>query len=208
MKAVITADIVNSTKILDKDRKLLSEILDKIIQKLQFVGMLRCEMYRGDSFQVLVEDYQYAIKIAILIRLGLIKSNLLGKAKLDARMVIGIGDVSYEDNKIILSDGEAFRLSGRAFDSLGKKRILLATNNIEVDRQLNLLLAFIDDILLHISISQSRCLYESLLLNLPQKDIAKMLGMTQPNVAKLFKASKEVLFREFLGYAEEELSKI
>lgn len=208
MKAVITADIVNSTKILDKDRKLLSEILDKIIQKLQFVGMLRCEMYRGDSFQVLVEDYQYAIKIAILIRLGLIKSNLLGKAKLDARMVIGIGDVSYEDNKIILSDGEAFRLSGRAFDSLGKKRILLATNNIEVDRQLNLLLAFIDDILLHISISQSRCLYESLLLNLPQKDIAKMLGMTQPNVAKLLKASKEVLFREFLGYAEEELSKI
>lgn len=208
MKAVITADIVNSTKILDKDRKLLSEILDKIIQKLQFVGMLRCEMYRGDSFQVLVEDYQYAIKIAILIRLGLIKSNLLGKAKLDARMVIGIGDVSYEDNKIILSDGEAFRLSGRAFDSLGKKRILLATNNIEVDKQLNLLLAFIDDILLHISISQSRCLYESLLLNLPQKDIAKMLGMTQPNVAKLLKASKEVLFREFLGYAEEELSKI
>lgn len=208
MKAVITADIVNSTKILDKDRKLLSEILDKIIQELQFVGMLRCEMYRGDSFQVLVEDYQYAIKIAILIRLGLIKSNLLGKAKLDARMVIGIGDVSYEDNKIILSDGEAFRLSGRAFDSLGKKRILLATNNIEVDRQLNLLLAFIDDILLHISISQSRCLYESLLLNLPQKDIAKMLGMTQPNVAKLLKASKEVLFREFLGYAEEELSKI
>lgn len=208
MKAVITADIVNSTKILDKDRKLLSEILDKIIQELQFVGMLRCEMYRGDSFQVLVEDYQYAIKIAILIRLGLIKSNLLGKAKLDARMVIGIGDVSYEDNKIILSDGEAFRLSGRAFDSLGKKRILLATNNIEVDRQLNLLLAFIDDILLHISISQSRCLYESLLLNLPQKDIAKMLGMTQPNVAKLLKASKEVLFREFLEYAEEELSKI
>ena len=208
MKAVITADIVNSTKILDKDRKLLSEILDKIIQELQFVGMLRCEMYRGDSFQVLVEDYQYATKIAILIRLGLIKSNLLGKAKLDARMVIGIGDVSYEDNKIILSDGEAFRLSGRAFDSLGKKRILLATNNIEVDRQLNLLLAFIDDILLHISISQSRCLYESLLLNLPQKDIAKMLGMTQPNVAKLLKASKEVLFREFLGYAEEELSKI
>lgn len=208
MKAVITADIVNSTKILDKDRKLLSEILDKIIQELQFVGMLRCEMYRGDSFQVLVEDYQYAIKIAILIRLGLIKSNLLGKAKLDARMVIGIGDVSYEDNKIILSDGEAFRLSGRAFDSLGKKRILLATNNIEVDRQLNLLLAFIDDILLHISISQSRCLYESLLLNLPQKDIAKKLGMTQPNVAKLLKASKEVLFREFLGYAEEELSKI
>ena len=208
MKAVITADIVNSTKILDKDRKLLSEILDKIIQELQFVGMLRCEMYMGDSFQVLVEDYQYAIKIAILIRLGLIKSNLLGKAKLDARMVIGIGDVSYEDNKIILSDGEAFRLSGRAFDSLGKKRILLATNNIEVDRQLNLLLAFIDDILLHISISQSRCLYESLLLNLPQKDIAKKLGMTQPNVAKLLKASKEVLFREFLGYAEEELSKI
>lgn len=208
MKAVITADIVNSTKILDEDRNLLSEILDKIIQELQFVGVLKCEMYRGDSFQVLVEDYQYAIKIAILIRLGLIKSNLLGKAKLDARMVIGIGDISYEANKIILSDGEAFRLSGRAFDSLGKKRILLATNNIEVDRQLNLLLAFIDDILLHISISQSRCLYESLLLNLPQKDIAKMLGMTQPNVAKLLKASKEVLFREFLGYAEEELSKI
>lgn len=201
MKAVITADIVNSTKVLDKDRDLLSQHIEKIIQEIQVVGMVKGEMYRGDSFQVLIEDYTQVVKAAILIRLGLIKSNLLDKGKLDARMSLGIGEVTYDAKKIVLSDGEAFRLSGRNFEILGKKRILIATNSLEVDRLLNLLLAFVDDILLHMSVSQSNCLYESLLLNLSQKEIAKKLGMSQPNVAKQLKAAKEMLFREFIDYS-------
>ena len=51
MKAVITADIVNSTKIEETNRYLLVDELDNIIQDLQKLSSLRCEMYRRAVFK-------------------------------------------------------------------------------------------------------------------------------------------------------------
>lgn len=51
MKAVITADIVNSTKIEEAHRYLLVDELDNIIQDLKRLSSLRCEMYRGIAFK-------------------------------------------------------------------------------------------------------------------------------------------------------------
>ena len=102
MKAVITADIVNSTKIEEAHRHLLVDELDNIIQDLKRLSSLRCEMDRGDSFQVLVDDVKYCLEIAVLIRLGLKKSNLLKNGKLDARMTIGVGNISYEYEQVVL----------------------------------------------------------------------------------------------------------
>ena len=208
MKAVITADIVNSTKIEEAHRYLLVDELDNIIQDLKRLSSLRCEMYRGDSFQVLVDDVKYCLEIAVLIRLGLKKSNLLKNGKLDARMAIGIGDVSYEHEQVILSDGEAFRLSGRTFDKLNKRRLLVATNINDVDEPLNVMLAFINEFLEGLSYTQSIYLYDSLLYNMSQMELANVYHTSQPNIAKHLKSAKENLFRLFFDFAEKTLKSL
>lgn len=208
MKAVITADIVNSTKIEEAHRHLLVDELDNIIQDLKRLSSLRCEMYRGDSFQALVDDVKYCLEIAVLIRLGLKKSNLLKNGKLDARMAIGVGDVSYEHEQVILSDGEAFRLSGRTFDKLNKKRLLIATNINDVDEPLNVMLAFIDELLEGLSYTQSKYLYDSLLYNISQMELANVYSTSQPNIAKHLKSAKENLFRLFFDFAEKTLKSL
>jgi hypothetical protein len=208
MKAVITADIVNSTKIEETNRYLLVDELDNIIQDLKRLSSLRCEMYRGDSFQVLVDDVKYCLEIAVLIRLGLKKSNLLKNRKLDARMAIGVGDVSYEHEQVILSDGEAFRLSGRTFDKLNKRRLLIATNINDMDESLNVMLAFIDELLEGLSYTQSKYLYDSLLYNMSQMELANVYNTSQPNIAKHLKSAKENLFRLFFDFAEKTLKSL
>ena len=208
MKAVITADIVNSTKIEETSRYLLIEEINNIIHDLRIFSPLKCEMYRGDSFQVLVDDVKACLRIAILIRLGLKKSKLLEKAKLDARMAIGIGDVTYEHEQVILSDGEAFRLSGRTFEQLNKRRLLITTNTNDIDEPLNVMLAFIDDLVINLSCAQSRYLYDSLLYNMSQTELADAYSTTQPNVAKHLKSAKENLFRLFLDFAEKTLKSL
>jgi hypothetical protein len=208
MKAVITADIVNSTKIEETNRYLLVDELDNIIQDLKKLFSLRCEMYRGDSFQVLVDDVKYCLEIAVLIRLGLKKSNLLKNGKLDARMAIGVGEVSYEHEQVILSDGEAFRLSGRTFDKLNKRRLLIATNINDVDEPLNVMLAFIDELLKGLSYTQSKYLYDSLLYNMSQMELANVYNTSQPNIAKHLKSAKENLFRLFFDFAEKTLKSL
>lgn len=208
MKAVITADIVNSTKIEETNRYLLVDELDNIIQDLKRLSSLRCEMYRGDSFQVLVDDVKYCLEIAVLIRLGLKKSNLLKNTKLDARMAIGVGDVSYEHEQVILSDGEAFRLSGRTFDKLNKRRLLIATNINDMDEPLNVMLAFIDELLEGLSYTQSKYLYDSLLYNMSQMELANVYNTSQPNIAKHLKSAKENLFRLFFDFAVKTLKSL
>lgn len=208
MKAVITADIVNSTKIEEANRYLLVDELDNIIQDLQRLSSIRCEMYRGDSFQVLVDDLKYCLEIAVLIRLGLKKSNLLMNGRLDARMAIGVGDVSYEHEQVILSDGEAFRLSGRTFEKLNKRRLLITTNINDVDEPLNIMLAFIDELLEGLSYTQSKYLYDSLLYKMSQMELANVYNTSQPNIAKHLKSAKENLFRLFFDFAEKTLKSL
>ena len=208
MKAVITADIVNSTKIEETSRYLLIEEVYKIIQEMQILSPIKCEMYRGDSFQVMVDDVKRCLEVAILIRLGLKRSNLLEHGKLDARMAIGVGEVSYEHEQVILSDGEAFRLSGRTFDKLNKRRLLIATNINDVDEPLNVMLAFIDELLKGLSYRQSKYLYDSLLYNMSQMELANVYNTSQPNIAKHLKSAKENLFRLFFDFAEKTLKSL
>ena len=151
---------------------------------------------------------KYCLEIAVLIRLGLKKSNLLKNGKLDARMAIGVGEVSYEHEQVILSDGEAFRLSGRTFDKLNKRRLLIATNINDVDEPLNVMLAFIDELLKGLSYTQSKYLYDSLLYNMSQMELANVYNTSQPNIAKHLKSAKENLFRLFFDFAEKTLKSL
>jgi len=61
-RAVITADIVNSTRLKSAEAKNLLTTITKILAPLKY------EFYRGDSFQVYVRNPQEALQWILLCR--------------------------------------------------------------------------------------------------------------------------------------------
>lgn len=191
MKGIITADVVGSTKIPDEQRGMLPEVLNELAAQLQHICPIRLEIYRGDSFQVEVDYYELTPYIAALLRIGLKSKSLNKTNKLDARMSIGIGMVSYVGESLGQSDGEAFILSGRAFENLGKQRLKITTSKDATNDELNVLSIILDDLLASLTVAQSKVVFECLYdPEIKQKLIAKKLSVKPQVVNKAINASK------------------
>ena len=144
MQAVITGDIVNSTKLkAAKEKKLLS-ILQQVLSPYQF------EFYRGDSFQVFQKNAADALKIALLCRTAAICiSQGSDEASAgDVRISIGIGTVKTPVKALSTAKGEAFILSGRAFDEIAKSntRLVISTANVLAQEGLQVIADYINSI--------------------------------------------------------------
>lgn len=199
LKGIITADIIGSTSIDADARGELPELINQLTDELQKVSQIQVEIFRGDSFQVMVQDVEKTPLVAVLLRAGLRKSELRSKTKiLDARMAIGIGKVSYINEKITLSDGEAFILSGREFDELGKRKLSILTPSEDVNAELRVETAFLDDVISHWTRQQSECIYNALLTNAKQYQLASDDNTSRQNVGKKLSAAKERLVRMYL----------
>jgi len=130
LKGVITGDLINSTNIaVQWTQKVIDEMNGCV---LAFHAVM--EMYRGDSFQVVVDKPETALALAVALRAKLRALTPDNERIWDARVSVGVGDVSFEWESIAISDGEAFRLSGRSFDSMGKKRLAVSTPHDTMDR--------------------------------------------------------------------------
>ena len=203
MKGIITADVVGSTKIPQDQRGVLPEVLHKLVSQLQTICPLRLEIYRGDSFQVEVERYEAAPLVAALLRIGMVSKSINKSIRLDARMSVGIGEVSYAGESLGQSDGEAFVLSGRMFDSLGKSRLKITTPKVATNEELSVLSIILDDLISGLTIAQSKVVFEYLYNpDIKQKSIAEMLNVKPQVVNKAFNASKASIIEVVLKRME------
>lgn len=133
MIAVITGDIINSKKNSPKKwLKAIKKELDKIGGSPK-----SWEIYRGDSFQLIINKFEDALLIAIKI-----KAALKSIPGIDARMAIGIGDMTHNAPKITESNGSAFVHSGEKFETLRKEKQNLAikSDSAAFDNEMNLYL--------------------------------------------------------------------
>src|SRR5680860_726664 len=113
MIAIITGDIINSRNVdAQKWMPELKTVLNKYGSEPK-----TWEIYRGDSFQIETLPID-ALKAAILI-----KSTIKQFKALDVRLAIGIGEKTYESEKITESNGSAFVYSGEAFEKLKKQTL-------------------------------------------------------------------------------------
>ena len=115
MTSIITGDIINSRNI-DSNiwMPLLKEVLNSVGKTTK-----TWEIYRGDSFQIEIEQPENALFFAIKL-----KAVLKQIKNLDVRIGIGIGKKNNDHNNITEGNGEAFIFSGKAFDSIVKKQNL------------------------------------------------------------------------------------
>ena len=163
-------------------------------------------MYRGDSFQIVVDNSEPSLTIAIAIRAKLRASTPEKKEIWDARISVGIGDVSFESDNIVTSDGEAFRLSGRAFDAMGKKRLTITTPWSEFNNSMELVTRFADDVVSSWTVKQSKVAYHSLLFPKTQKDMAADLGLTKQNFNSHWTSARIQLIQDYIEYNKLHIS--
>lgn len=133
MICVITGDIINSKKNNPKAwLKLLKAELDTIGNSPKF-----WEIYRGDSFQAIINNPEDALTMAIKI-----KAALKSARHINVRMAIGLGDRTYNAAKVTESNGSAFVHSGEKFELLRKEKQNLAIKSDSdiFDTEMNLYL--------------------------------------------------------------------
>jgi hypothetical protein len=183
--AVITGDIVKSGKFGREREKALKILKDALNSLSDFRGKSIegvSDIFRGDSFQIVVSEPKHALEIAIYLKAQLLSKTIKGKI-IDVRIAIGIGNIESLNRKNIKeSDGEAFRLSGKALDNISKYRRFSIKSGIdELNKQLEFISSSIDSITRRWSPEQA----EAILLWLrgdTQISISKKLEISQPAV--------------------------
>jgi hypothetical protein len=148
--AVITGDIIQSSKLDAETRQWLMRSLKAALEQWDEDFEMESELIRGDSFQCLIPHPELALQIALLIRTYVRSLNptsaydiyhrenpakghsrLLTNWLFDVRIAIGVGEIDYEGDTLAESDGEAFQLSGRALDRLkdGRQNLAIVSND-------------------------------------------------------------------------------
>ncbi|MRX67464.1 SatD family (SatD) [Flavobacterium resistens] len=177
MTSVITGDIIGSRQ--QKSNHWVDD-LKKILSPFGATPS-QWEVYRGDEFQIEVNNPEEALLTAILIkaRLRAIKS--------DARMSIGFGDKTHNAVKISESNGTAFIHSGELFETLKKQKVTLAmrSGDSDLDEKMNLMLqlalTFMDSWLVQSAEFVALAIENP---NLSQEELGQKLGINQAAVSR------------------------
>lgn len=191
-KAVITGDIIQSTRMNDESRQLLYKAITQVLKQVSKDFDMKSEMYRGDSFQCLIDYPENALRIALLIKTKIRSLNpaesLSEKINqptwiFDARMAIGIGDAGKKTTqKLAATSGEAFILSGHLLDALkNSKQALGIDTQDDYQDELETEILLLDTIIARTTALQCEVIHLKL-QDYSEIEIAKKLGIGQSAV--------------------------
>lgn len=202
--AVLTGDVVSSSKVKKSQKEQLSDTLKKSFSKIERFTESPVypafEIFRGDSFQGVLGDPSQALKSAIHIR-AMLRMNQPDKvtSNWDARIAVGIGTIDYLENNATEGDGTAYRNSGPALDEQrGDERMTIRTPWDSVNNEMQTECALMDAIVAKWSPPQAEIIIK-LLDGMVQEAIAKELGISQAAVHYRTKSAGWFAVEKFLN---------
>ncbi len=175
MTSIITGDIINSQK--NTPNNWLNPL--KTILNTFGSTPLTWEIYRGDSFQIEIKPTQ------ALLACFLIKATIKQFDNIDVRLAIGIGEKTYQSNKITESNGSAFVNSGLCFENLKKSTLAIKSPFPEFDTIINIMLDLAQLTINNWSSTSSTLIKTTLETpRLNQSQLAEILKSTQSNISQ------------------------
>ncbi len=206
--SIITADIVNYTKITQSSEENLIDDFTKWTKKMSLFTGVKYELFRGDSFQCMIPNLNQTLKICLLNRAYFLRLSKNQKG-LDLRQSIGIGEVNLLKKTLSRSDGEAFRYSGRSFDEMDKKGncIIVKSSFPEIDAELNTSLTLLEAIIQGWTSTQAEVFFYKL-QGKKEKEIAEQMNISQPAVNRHLKAVSWSAIESLLNRFEGLITKI
>ena len=209
--AVLTGDVVGSSKLDEAARRGLPDSLEKASKAARSVFKntvpLDADIFRGDSWQLVVADARLGLRVALFFRAHL-RGNSPG-AGLDTRISIGIGQITFlAKQKVSQGDGPAFRESGKMLESMPKsRRLALSITDRETPAGVVAVVALIDVLMVRWTEKQALAVVGAL-QQLKQEEIGNSWNppVKQQVIARhLQQASWETIEKEGLGYVENTL---
>jgi hypothetical protein len=197
--SVITGDIVKSSRLSIDQHKQLIKVMrscSKEVYKV-FPNALRYEpeLFRGDSWQLLIKKPELALSIALFYRAYLKAKMQLNS--IDSRMAISIGTVDFVESSFGV--GDAYKISGKALDKKGKRKMKFVSDiNFNVD-VLDLIIQNSDFISSRWTSKQCKIVLLAL-QNMDQKAIASKLRITQQAVSKQIDAAGWMIVSDNIAY--------
>ncbi|MBL4806108.1 MAG: hypothetical protein JKY31_02335 [Rhodobacteraceae bacterium] len=182
--AILTGDIVKSTKLSQTERETLFSALKTtadVVADWQGTSTLFTR-FSGDGWQCMLTNPALALRVCLLFR-----SHIRQLSKtFDTRIFVGIGAVeNLSDDGLGASDGRALRLSGRGLTGLRPAQYFGASEN-------NAVFVLADEISRHWTQKQAEVFTLGLQPNAPsQEAIAEKLGVSQQAIAKRLRAGGE-----------------
>ena len=195
LQAILTGDIVNSTKLSPaKEKKFMNILIDIFIKRGH-----KIDFFRGDSFQAYTKDPGDALRLALLSRVAAI--SLFKDEKVivsDVRISIGIGKVKTPVRTLKTAKGEAFLLSGRKFDEMAKtlQRLAITSPTPLANEGLQVIADYLNAIFSTMTGKQAEVILEVL------------KGETQKAVAKKFKKTKSTIHQRITSGRWPEIEKL
>ncbi len=207
--AVITGDLVRS-RLYSTQRADVLDRLDSILKQATVLldplrGSIRfSRIFRGDSFQGLVINPERALTIILYIRSELLQIRI-GRQQADVRLGLGIGRIeNLNIENIEASDGEAFRLSGKALDALKGsrqkfRRFSFLSEQKEINPGLTMLAAALDAVIQSWSVEQAEAV-SHWLQGKTQAEISRVLKIRQPAVQQRLRLAGHFALGAALDY--------
>ncbi len=204
--AVITGDLVQSSQLENENReKMIAYLRDSLMfienhLQLHDAIFLPFDIFRGDSFQVVLSKPDRALLASVLLsqRLSLFNE---GSKDFAARLSIGIGTIEYipDSGNIGEADGVAFRLSGKALDTMKQKgqNLLVTTSDPVLNLMFETQCAFFDLIAGRWTNIQKEIILEKL-SGSTQEEIASRHCKSQSTISQSLKALGFDAVKKFL----------
>lgn len=219
MKAIITGDIINSSRYNKEGRDEILNTLLKIIDKLEHRDQCDYSIFRGDSVQGLLYEPQKALRHALFLKSSLkalkissfngskrdlVKHKKIRSSETDIRISIGIGEVNYMRDRLEESDGEAFRYSGQELDKMKStgKGIILKSSFPVFDNEWKVILALMDEVINKWSVSSAELVLGKL-EGLSDIALSKKLNISRAAISLRKKYAGWESIKKALEYYEE-----
>lgn len=210
IRAVLTCDLVDSSKLNPGDRQTLSNRMKVFAEELSNQNQTEYLVYRGDSLQGLIYDPSQALRHAISLK-AYIKSYKIASSKrsteADIRISIGTGQIDYRGESLLDSDGQAFHNSGRTLDSMKKKgrTLMLTTPDKQVNTEWDVILSLLEEVVEQWTIPSAEIIWR-LLKGIDDKDIQFELDISQPAVSLRKKHAGWEAIRKAINYYEDKFT--
>lgn len=190
--AVITGDFIGSSKLAPKDWDKLHFVMKESSRLLRksFIEIvpLEVDIFRGDSWQMLVLDPAKALRLSLFYR-ATIRAKI-ARPNLDTRIAVGVGKIdSIPETRVSEGHGEAYLLSGEALDWLNRSKaanMCFAHKDDEIAENFDVIVRLIDAIATRWTDKQALAI-SGALRGMKQEEIAEKLWdkrITQQAVAQ------------------------
>lgn len=191
---VLTGDIIDSSQVKENEKDKLIDSLKQAFGEIEHKKnkqpLPSFNIFRGDSFQGVLQNPTGALEAALLIRSSL-RKNQPGEQKSDwdARIAIGVGTVDYLPENISEGDGPAYQRSGPVLDELkGDYKCAITVPWEEFNGEFKASCALLDAVINKWTQPQAEIIYMLLKGKTPKK-IGKELDISQAAVHYRVKAA-------------------